>query len=151
MSANATATCSGTTTRRDSDFPGLISSVVFIFAGVSCGKAPRIVEHPTNTTVGVHEPATLNCKSDGQPQPGTRWFRDGRPVDVASSVRKALLPDGSLLFLEAAQGKRDSDSGTYWCIAFNTFGEAVSRKVNLVVTCEWTFSFIISVRFPPSR
>lgn len=89
--------------------------------------------------VGLHEPATLNCKSDGHPQPEVRWYRDGRQVDVATSVRKALLPDGSLLFLEASQGKRDSDSGTYWCIAHNAFGEAVSRKANLVVTCKYTY------------
>jgi hypothetical protein len=63
-------------------------------------------------------------------------MRDGRPVDVTGSIRKALLPDGSLLFLEASQGKRDSDSGTYWCIANNSFGEAVSRKANLIVTCK---------------
>jgi len=104
---------------------------------VSCGRAPRIVEHPTDTAVELHEPATLNCKSEGQPQPDIRWYRDGRPVDAASSVRKALLPDGSLLFLEASQGKRDSDSGTYWCIASNAFGEAISRKANLVVKCKY--------------
>lgn len=88
-------------------------------------------------TVVLHEPAALNCKSDGQPQPEIKWYRDGRPVDFASSVRKVLLPEGALLFLEAAQGKRDSDSGTYWCVAYNSFGEAVSRKANLIVTCEY--------------
>uniref|UniRef100_A0A2S2Q4Y0 Roundabout 2 n=1 Tax=Sipha flava TaxID=143950 RepID=A0A2S2Q4Y0_9HEMI len=107
---------------------------VFAPAAVHCGRAPRIVEHPTDITVGTHEPVTLNCKSEGQPQPDVRWMRDGRPVDVTGSIRKALLPDGSLLFLEASQGKRDSDSGTYWCIANNSFGEAVSRKANLIVT-----------------
>ncbi|XP_001948027.2 protein sax-3 [Acyrthosiphon pisum] len=107
---------------------------VYAPTDVLCGQAPRIVEHPTDMAVGLHEPATLNCKSDGHPQPEVRWYRDGRPVDVATSVRKALLPDGSLLFLEASQGKRDYDSGTYWCIAHNAFGEAVSRKANLVVT-----------------
>lgn len=108
----------------------------FSFAGVFSGKAPRIVEHPTDMMVMLHEPATLNCKSEGDPKPDVRWFRDGRPVDLASSVRKALLPDGSLLFLEATQGKRDSDSGAYWCIATNSFGEATSRKANLIVTCK---------------
>lgn len=108
-----------------------------------CGRAPRIIEHPTNMTVELHEPARLNCKSDGQPQPEVRWYRDGRPVDLASSVRKALLPEGSLLFLEASQGKRDSDSGTYWCIAQNMYGEAVSRKANLIVTCKYTNESVI--------
>jgi len=108
----------------------------FRFSDVFCGRAPRIVEHPTDTAVELHEPATLNCKSEGQPQPDIQWYRDGRPVDAASSVRKALLPDGSLLFLEASQGKRDSDSGTYWCIATNAFGEAISRKATLVVKCK---------------
>lgn len=115
----------------------IFTGVFRLFTDVLCGQAPRIVEHPTDMAVGLHEPATLNCKSDGHPQPEVRWYRDGRPVDVATSVRKALLPDGSLLFLEASQGKRDSDSGTYWCIAHNAFGEAVSRKANLVVTCKY--------------
>ncbi|XP_050532372.1 roundabout homolog 2-like [Daktulosphaira vitifoliae] len=104
------------------------------FTDVNCGRPPRIIEHPADMTVALHEPATLNCKSDGQPKPETKWYKDGRPVDTARDSRKALLPDGSLLFLEAAHGKRDSDSGTYWCIAFNSLGEAVSKKANLVVT-----------------
>ncbi|KAF0770521.1 roundabout 2-like [Aphis craccivora] len=112
-----------------------------------CGQAPRIIEHPTNMTVVLHEPATLNCKSDGDPQPEVRWYRDGRPIDLTSSVRKALLPEGSLLFLEASQGKRDSDSGTYWCIAQNMYGEAVSRKANLIVTCKYTNEPIIILSF----
>jgi len=58
-------------------------------------------------------------------------------VDVEGNIRKALLPDGSLLFLEASQGKRESDSGLYWCIASNSLGEAVSRKANLLVTCKY--------------
>lgn len=113
---------------------------------MSCGRAPRIIEHPTDITVELREPATLNCKSEGQPQPETRWYRDGRPVDPTGSVRKALLPDGSLLFLEASQGKRDSDSGTYWCIAYNSFGEAVSRKANLIVTCKYNIQHSILLR-----
>ncbi|XP_050437728.1 protein sax-3-like [Adelges cooleyi] len=100
---------------------------------VSCGRPPRIIEHPADMIVALHEPTTLNCKSDGQPKPETRWYHDGRLVDTARDSRKALLPDGSLLFLEPVHGKRDSDSGTYWCVAYNSLGEAVSKKANLVV------------------
>lgn len=89
--------------------------------------------------VKVSEPATLKCQSDGLPKPDIRWYRDGRFMDPSDSLRKALLPDGSLLFLEAAQGKRASDTGTYWCTATNEFGEAVSRKANFIVTCKYGF------------
>lgn len=94
-------------------------------------------------TVAPHEPATLNCKSEGQPEPEIQWYRDGRLVDVSTSVRKALLPDGSLLFLEVSLGKRDPDSGIYWCIASNAFGEAISRKANLIVTCKYNNNILV--------
>lgn len=123
-------------------------SETFVFSDVNCrGYAPKIIEHPADTTVAVHEPATLNCKSDGVPEPKIKWYQDGRLVNTDNqSVRKALLPEGSLLFLEALQGKREADSGTYWCVASNSFGEATSKKANLMVTCEYLLKICCKIR-----
>ena len=49
---------------------------------------------------------------------------------------RILLPDNGLFFLRAQQGKKERDSGEYWCRAANSAGSVTSRRGHLQVACK---------------
>ena len=110
-------------------------------AGESATDAtnPRIVEHPEDQYVVRTEPATLNCKAEGQPTPVITWYRDGLPVVTANenpSSHRMLLPSGQLFFLRVIHNKNSKpDVGVYYCNATNpeTHFSVISRSARLAV------------------
>ncbi|XP_043937124.1 roundabout homolog 3 isoform X2 [Protopterus annectens] len=98
---------------------------------------PRIVEHPSDLIVSKGEPATLNCKAEGRPNPIIEWYKDGERVETDKDdprSHRMLLPTGSLFFLRIVHGRRSKpDEGMYVCVARNYLGEAVSRNASLEV------------------
>jgi hypothetical protein len=85
--------------------------------------------------VKKNEPTTLNCKAEGKPEPNIEWYRDGEHLNSSPSNdgRRIFLPGGDLFFLSVSDGKKESDSGTYWCIARNQVGSVRSRNATLQV------------------
>lgn len=104
-------------------------------------QPPKITEHPIDTTVARHEPATLNCHATGEPEPTITWYKDGSVVRTVQ--HRVLLPAGNLFFLRVVQSRKESDGGVYWCEATNALGKAVSRNATLTVAGELFKVFLL--------
>nr|XP_027207872.1 roundabout homolog 1-like [Penaeus vannamei] len=92
---------------------------------------PVIKEH---VVARRNDPATLNCAASGATR--IRWYRDGEEVTTSTQdprSHRVVLPSGSLFFLRVATSKRDSDAGTYWCVASNSHGATRSHNATLTV------------------
>ncbi|EDW74310.1 uncharacterized protein Dwil_GK21847 [Drosophila willistoni] len=97
-------------------------------------QSPRIIEHPTDLVVKKNEPATLNCKVEGKPEPTIEWFKDGEPVNTnEKKSHRVQFKDGALFFYRTMQGKKEQDGGEYWCVAKNRVGQATSRHASLQI------------------
>ncbi|KAL9916311.1 roundabout guidance receptor 1 isoform 4-T5 [Glossina fuscipes fuscipes] len=97
-------------------------------------QSPRIIEHPTDLVVKKNEPATLNCKVEGKPEPTIEWFKDGEPVNTSDKKsHRVLFKNGALFFYRTMQSKKEQDGGIYWCVAKNHVGKAVSRHATLQI------------------
>ncbi|XP_059503813.1 hemicentin-1 isoform X2 [Stegostoma tigrinum] len=70
---------------------------------------------------------TLECKTQGIPQPALTWMKDGRPL--VNSRRVSILNDGQLLRVQNAQ---IFDTGRYVCVAESVAGQ-VDKKYDLNV------------------
>ncbi|CAL1265716.1 unnamed protein product [Larinioides sclopetarius] len=112
---------------------GLLWLIFFHKCLIASGQSrpPRITEHPSDILVRKHEPATLNCKAEGRPEPNIEWYHDGNRV--IDNANRMVLPSGSLFFLHVLHTKREQDTGTYWCLATNELGKARSRNATLEV------------------
>ncbi|KAM3830980.1 roundabout homolog 4 [Vipera latastei] len=96
--------------------------------------APQILDHPSNLVVRKDQPATMNCRADGNPAPTIEWYHNGKYVKPSkddATVQPTLLPDGSLFFLRLSQEKGKSDEGVYHCLARNPLGKATSKNASL--------------------
>lgn len=104
---------------------------------------PRIVEHPQDQYVARNEPATLNCKADGEPPPVITWYRNGELVTTSTTnpqSHRMLLPSGQLFFLRIIHNKNQQpDVGTYYCKATNveTGVSVISRNATLAIASEY--------------
>ncbi|ESN98986.1 hypothetical protein HELRODRAFT_146854, partial [Helobdella robusta] len=64
---------------------------------------PEIIEHPENQYVTVNKPASLNCRTSGNPQPNVTWYKNGQPVissNEDSQSNTMILPSGQLFFMK---------------------------------------------------
>jgi len=112
---------------------------VMLSGDQSSGTSPRITEHPEDQYVAKNEPATLNCKAEGDPAPVITWYRNGQPVVTANenpSSHRMLLPSGQLFFLRIIHNKNSrSDVGVYYCNATNpeTGANVISNNATLQI------------------
>uniref|UniRef100_A0A8C7G360 Roundabout homolog 2 n=1 Tax=Oncorhynchus kisutch TaxID=8019 RepID=A0A8C7G360_ONCKI len=112
-------------------------------------SSPRILEDPSDLIVSKGEPATLNCKAEGRPNPTVEWYKDRERVETDRDdprSHRMLLPSGSLFFLRIVHGRRSKpDEGVYTCVARNYLGEAVSRNASLEVASKSLSFYLLSM------
>ncbi|GLD49762.1 hemicentin-1, partial [Lates japonicus] len=75
---------------------------------------------PSERSVVLHKPISLECISSGIPPPIVTWLKDGRPVDTTQEHLKLESAGRTLKVTDA----RLEDSGRYTCLATNAAGEA---------------------------
>ncbi|XP_075460423.1 roundabout homolog 4 isoform X2 [Ascaphus truei] len=98
--------------------------------------SPLIIDHPADLVVRRDQPATLNCRAEGNPKPTIEWYRNGEYVETSKDdahSQRTLLLDGSLFFFRLNQRKGKTDEGVYTCVARNPLGTAFSRNASLYI------------------
>ena len=107
------------------------------------GGNPRITEHPQDDFFAKNEPATLNCKAEGDPKPTITWYRNGELVETTRENQlshRMLLDNGQLFFLRVIHNKNNqNDIGVYYCNATNSHGSAISEAANIQIAGTYCF------------
>ncbi|MEQ2218385.1 hypothetical protein XENOCAPTIV_002450, partial [Xenoophorus captivus] len=78
---------------------------------------PAILDGFDHREVKINHRVELPCKASGFPTPKYRWLKDNSPLEPDSRFRQTI----SGLLIENAQ---PSDSGTYVCEVWNSYGNA---------------------------
>jgi len=91
--------------------------------------APQFSQKLDNITLDEGSTATLECHVTGQPDPGVRWYKEGRPLTSSQKV-EMRKQDGRVRLI--LYGVKEHDSGRYTCIAQNQLGEN-STSANIIV------------------
>lgn len=80
-------------------------------------SAPAILDGFEKREVMASHRVELPCKASGHPAPKYRWLKDNRPLEPDTRFRQSVTG----LLIERAQ---PSDSGSYVCEVWNSYGNA---------------------------
>ncbi|XP_058461280.1 peroxidasin isoform X2 [Malaya genurostris] len=94
---------------------------VSVNATIRVNAVPRFTLDPENVTAKTGAHVTLECEADGNPLPHIWWKRNGQPL--AETKRIYFSDDNIELTIEHV---KQSDSGTYVCVAENELGSVES-------------------------
>ncbi|XP_068155724.1 papilin isoform X2 [Drosophila tropicalis] len=86
-------------------------------------------QHELDTHTSIGGIAVLRCFATGNPPPNITWSLKNVVIDT-NQGRYVLTSNGDLTIVQV----RQTDDGTYVCVASNGLGEPVRREVNLQVT-----------------
>ncbi|XP_053743004.1 immunoglobulin superfamily DCC subclass member 3-like isoform X2 [Synchiropus splendidus] len=98
-------------------------------ARVQLASLPKFLSHPQSVAVDEGGVARLTCQVNGIPEASITWQRD-RGLLSTEDPRYTLLPNGILQIT----GVRQSDSGSYRCVAANIANTRFSQEAQLSVT-----------------
>uniref|UniRef100_A0A0K8V734 Papilin n=2 Tax=Bactrocera latifrons TaxID=174628 RepID=A0A0K8V734_BACLA len=97
------------------------------------GESPVVLENKKPQEVDIQAAvggiAVLRCFATGSPPPNVTWSRSNVLIDT-NQGRYVLTAAGDLTIVQV----RQTDSGSYVCVASNGLGDPVSREVQLAVT-----------------
>ncbi|KRT84503.1 peroxidase [Oryctes borbonicus] len=90
--------------------------------------SPEIMEQPRDAEIADGETAVFKCNANGDPIPSITWMHNEVEVEV-DDERMAIMEDGSLVI----KNSRETDGGSYICLAKNAEGLAKSRSARMTV------------------
>uniref|UniRef100_W5MFK7 Peroxidasin like n=1 Tax=Lepisosteus oculatus TaxID=7918 RepID=W5MFK7_LEPOC len=90
-------------------------------------ERPRIISEPKDIDASMGNTVYFSCRAEGSPKPEIIWIHNNTEIDMRVDIRLNLLEDGTLMI----QNTRDSDQGTYQCMAKNVAGETKTQGVVL--------------------
>nr|XP_014344446.1 PREDICTED: peroxidasin-like protein isoform X2 [Latimeria chalumnae] len=90
-------------------------------------ERPRITSEPQGVDVTPGNTVYFTCRAEGNPKPEIIWLHNNHALDMKDDTRLNLLEDGTLMI----QDTRETDQGTYQCMAKNVAGEAKTQGVEL--------------------
>lgn len=93
---------------------------------------PVIIEHPLDTLVINNDPVTLPCRVQDE-NSNITWYKNGEPVKMGANIHRILLNSGSLFLLKVITSGKEADTGTYYCVARNEYGETRSQDATVRV------------------
>ncbi|XP_003430665.3 contactin-5 [Ornithorhynchus anatinus] len=96
----------------------------------SVDYGPVFVQEPDDVVFPAdsdEKKVALDCEARGDPAPNYRWLRNGTEIDLESDYRYSLI-EGNFIISSPSEAK---DSGSYQCLASNTFGSILSREAIL--------------------
>ncbi|XP_076075851.1 uncharacterized protein LOC143046578 [Mytilus galloprovincialis] len=88
-------------------------------------KMPTIITHPNKTDclVGFDTSISLNCKTDGNPEPSYLWYKDNQ-IEAISTSKTLTITNVTT-----------TNSGIYICIVSNTLNDVIhTKRVQLYVS-----------------
>lgn len=94
-----------------------IYSFLFFISEDPTNSAPAILDGFEKREVMASHRVELPCKASGHPAPKYRWLKDNRPLEPDTRFRQSVTG----LLIERAQ---PSDSGSYVCEVWNSYGNA---------------------------
>ncbi|XP_019392157.1 PREDICTED: contactin-4 isoform X2 [Crocodylus porosus] len=108
----------------------VLQSFMLCLADDNMLHGPIFIQEPNNVIFPLdseERKVKLNCEVKGNPKPTIRWRLNGTDVDIGMDYRYSIV-EGSLLINNP---NKTQDTGTYQCIATNSFGTTVSREAKL--------------------
>uniref|UniRef100_A0A0N5CB57 Muscle M-line assembly protein unc-89 n=1 Tax=Strongyloides papillosus TaxID=174720 RepID=A0A0N5CB57_STREA len=90
------------------------------------GEAPRFIVPLEDSTILLDSTIELNCKVTGKPMPIVKWSKDGVPLFDDNRFEWDNNPSNGTYSLKIKNSK-NSDEGTYRCIATNDEGSANTK------------------------
>uniref|UniRef100_A0A0N5BC31 Roundabout homolog 2 n=1 Tax=Strongyloides papillosus TaxID=174720 RepID=A0A0N5BC31_STREA len=109
----------------------ILLKLLFYHGVISTGP-PVIIEHPLDTLVINNDPVTLPCRVQDE-NSNITWYKNGEPVKMGANIHRILLNSGSLFLLKVITSGKEADTGTYYCVAKNEYGETRSQDATVRV------------------
>ncbi|KAG8178102.1 hypothetical protein JTE90_017450 [Oedothorax gibbosus] len=88
---------------------------------------PTWKNEPKDVEIILNEPISITCSADGFPEPKISWIKNGD--NSFFERRSESFRNMTLSFRESHTG----DKGEYTCYADNGVGEALTKKINIVI------------------